>query len=338
MRAAVVTAPETIHIQTVPMPDVPSGWSLIKCDYTGLCGTDFSILHGSHPRAKFPLIMGHEISGTVVKSTLDGPALGTRVTCEPLISCGECGPCKRGDGHVCRNLRLFGIDKPGSMSEYVALPNDRLIAIPEGVSLALAALTEPLAVAVHAVEMSPLAAGDAVAIFGAGPIGMLTALVARNSGASRVVIVEPSVERARVAESLGFETISSNANVTEALSARTNGEGFDVVFDAAAHPSVAELLASSVRPKGAIILVGIYKKPALVDLQALCFKEVSMTGVRVYTRRDVERAVDLIANDSLNLSSFPIDIYPLEETALAFEKAQAASGVLKVLVKAGEVL
>lgn len=336
MRAAVLVAPENIEIQTVPVPDVPEGWSLLKCEYTGLCGTDFAILHGMHPRARFPLIMGHEISGTVVRSTAGGPQPGSRVTCEPLISCGECGACRRGDAHVCNRLKLYGIDQPGSMAQYVALPNDRLIPIPDRVSLVLAALTEPLAVAVHAVGLSPVKSGDTVAVFGAGPIGMLTALVARNAGAGTVIVIEPSRQRANVAERLGFRTIASGDDVAGTLREMTGGEGADIVFDAAAHPNVASILTAVVRPKGTIILVGIYKKPAPIDLQAMSFKEITMTGVRVYTRSDVEKAVQLIATDALDLKSFPTEIYPLEQTAKGFEKALSSGEILKVIIRSGD--
>ena len=334
MRAAVLTGVEHVEVQTVPMPELVEGWSLVRCDYTGLCGTDFAILHGQHPRAQFPLIMGHEISGTVVKSAGNQLPEGVRVTAEPLISCGKCGACKRGDAHVCRNLQLYGIDKPGALAEYVALPNDRLIVVPDGVSQELAALTEPLAVAVHAVRLSPIRAGDQALVFGAGPIGMLTALVARHAGARKVIIAEPSEERSKEAQRLGFDVVKPGLEIGAALTQMTGGEGVDVAFDAAAHPSVAAVLPSVVRPKGTIILVGVYKKPTSIDLQALTFKEITMTGVRVYTRADVEEAVDLIASDALNLSLFPTRVYSLEEIRTAFDEAMSGGATLKVIINA----
>lgn len=332
MRAAILVAPETIEVKDAPLPEVPSeGWSLVRCNYTGLCGTDFSILHGTHPRARFPLIMGHEISGQIERSSAGGPPEGSRVTVEPLISCGVCVACLAGNSHVCTRLELFGIDRPGSLAEYVALPNDRLIPLPDSISELQAALTEPLAVAVHAVSLAKLEPGSIAAVFGAGPIGMLTGLVARHAGAE-VIFIEPGAERLAVAAELGFRTAPADTDPIDFLMDATGGAGADVVFDAAAHPSVAAILPAVTRPKGRIVLVGVYKKPAEINLQQLTFREVEMVGVRVYTRADVERAVQLIAEDALNLEEFPIRVVPLDDVQKGFDIAMASGRVLKVIV------
>jgi (R,R)-butanediol dehydrogenase/meso-butanediol dehydrogenase/diacetyl reductase len=332
MRAAVLTGPNTIEHRRMPVPELPSGWALVRTELTGLCGTDFSILHGTHPRARTPLIMGHEITGIVEISAPTGPAAGTRVTVEPLISCGTCPPCAQGSTHVCRNLQLFGIDAPGSLAEYVALPADALIPVKDTVPVTEVALAEPLAVAVHAVARSGLVGGESVLVFGAGPIGILTALVARHAGAKEILIAEPSEERRQVAARLGFATVPPGVDPAEMIRTTTGGNGADIVFDSAAHPSVASILARTVRIMGTIVLVGVYKKPAEVDLQALTFAENTVVGVRVYTRADIERAVQLLESDALGLGRLPVEVFALEDTAGAFEKAMSASGVLKVLV------
>ncbi|WGM20508.1 alcohol dehydrogenase catalytic domain-containing protein [Paenarthrobacter sp. OM7] len=332
MRAAVWTGPDTIEYRTVPLPEVPEGWALVRSELTGICGTDFSILHGSHPRAEAPVVMGHEITGIVEIAAAGGPAAGTRVTVEPLIHCGKCHPCREGDTHVCRSLKLYGIDVAGSLAEYVALPAETLIPVSSAVPLHEAALAEPLAVAVHAVSRSGLKGGERVVVFGAGPIGILTALVARAEGAGSVLISEPSEERRLVAEELGFDTVASGADPVHTILGATGGDGADIVFDSAAHPSVAALLPKAVRVLGTIVLVGVYKKPVEVDLQALTFAENTVVGVRVYTRADVERAVKLIEGGELGLGRIPVEVFPLEETRAAFTKAMTAGAVLKVFV------
>jgi 2-desacetyl-2-hydroxyethyl bacteriochlorophyllide A dehydrogenase len=332
MRAAVWTGPDRIELQQLPLPEVPDGWALVRSEYTGLCGTDFSILHGSHPRATAPLVMGHEITGVVAVAAPSGPPIGTRVTVEPLISCGRCGPCRHGATHVCRNLGLYGIDVPGSLAEYVALPAESLVAFGPEVPVLHAALAEPLAVAVHAVSQAGMTGGETVLIFGAGPIGVLTALVARSAGAARILVSEPSPERSAVAESLGFQTVPAAADPVQVVRDATDGEGADVVFDTAAHPTVAARLSAAAAVQGTIVLVGIYKAPAALDLQAVAFAEQRLVGVRVYTRADVERAVALIETDELDLGRIPVRVFALEDTAAAFQLATAASGVLKVLV------
>ncbi|MHA7261638.1 zinc-dependent alcohol dehydrogenase [Arthrobacter sp. TMN-37] len=335
MKAAVLTAPDTVAVQQVPLPEVPDGWALIKVEYTGLCGTDFSIHHGTHPRARTPLIMGHEITGTVAVAAPGGPAEGTRVVVEPLITCGTCGPCTNGNPHVCSNLNLYGIDAPGSLAEYIALPASALLPVDPGVPARQAALAEPLAVAVHAVARSGLAGGERVAVFGAGPIGLLTALVAREAGAAEVFLIEPSEHRRAAAERFGFAAVAPGEDPVETVRSRTGNTGADIVFDSAAHPSVAAALSGSARVQGTIVLVGVYKEPAKLDLQGITFSEQKLIGVRVYTRQDMERAVGLLETDVLQLSGMPLEVFPLDAVPEAFTKAMSASGVLKVLVASG---
>lgn len=335
MRAAVWTETDRIEVRTMPLPALPPNSVLVKVELTGLCGTDFAILHGAHPRAVAPLVLGHEILGIVADGSPDGPPVGTRVTVEPLISCGRCGPCRSNSTHVCQNLRLYGIDAPGSLAEYVALPASSLIAIDPAVPSVEAAMAEPLAVAVHAVHRSGLRGGESVLIFGAGPIGILTALVARQAGAGLIVVVEPSKARRGIAEALGFVTVAEGIEPRQAVNDLTSGAGADIVFDSAAHPSVAGQLASVVRVLGTIVVVGVYKSPAEVDLQSITFKEITVVGVRVYTRADVEEAVSLIESGALGLGRLPVEVFPLEQVAEAFERAMAASRTLKVFVECG---
>lgn len=336
MMAAVLTAADTIEVLSVPVPELREGWALIKTEYTGLCGSDFSILHGTHPRAEFPLVMGHEITGIVAVPSDGSPAEGTRVVIEPLISCGTCAPCLRGESHVCQHLGLYGIDVAGSLADYVAVPADALIAVDPSVPVLQVALAEPLAVAVHAVERSGLSRGVSVAVFGAGPIGILVALVARHRGADVVLVSEPSSPRRDFASSLGFPVVESGEDPVDAIATRTGGNGVDFVFDTAAHPSVATAVTRVVRVRGTVVTVGVYKKPVEIDLQTVTFAELTLIGVRVYTRADLEQAVRLIADGDLGLERLPIDVFPLAETANAFERAMAAGPALKILVASGD--
>jgi (R,R)-butanediol dehydrogenase/meso-butanediol dehydrogenase/diacetyl reductase len=332
MKAAVWAATDQVDVTDLPMPVVPEGWALVKVAYNGICGTDLAILHGKHPRATSPLIMGHEISGLVEQAGATGPGAGTLVVAEPLISCGECGSCKNGLTHVCRHLGLYGIDAPGGMAQYVALPPEVLHAVPDGVDPRTATLAEPLAVAVHAVERSGMQAGDTVAVYGAGPIGVLTALVARHAGAAVVVITEPSPWRRNVAAALGFPVVAEGSTMLATLAPLTDGEGADTTFDSAAHSSVAAELTATTRVRGRIVVVGVYKTPTPLDLQAVCFKEQTVIGVRVYTSADLTRAIELIASGALGLDRFPTKAFDLTDVAAAFDAATSGQDCLKVLV------
>ncbi|NYI42657.1 zinc-dependent alcohol dehydrogenase [Demequina lutea] len=332
MTAAVWTGTDAVDTRQVPMPEVPEGWALVRIAYNGICGTDLSILHGKHPRAQAPLIMGHEMSGWIEKAGASGPAVGALVVVEPLLSCGDCKSCRDGHAHVCRNLGLYGIDTPGGMAEYVALPPEVLHVVPEGVDPRTASLAEPLAVAVHAVTLSGMKKGDTVAVYGAGPIGVLTALVARHEGAGCVVITEPSAWRRSVVEGMGFTVVPEGQTMAETLAPFTDGEGADTTFDTAAHPSVAAELTDVTRVLGRIVVVGVYKAPAPIDLRAVCFKEQTMVGIRVYTTPDVVRAIELIAADALGLAAFPTKAFGLDQVSAAFDAATSGQDCLKVLL------
>lgn len=331
MTAAVWTDTDVIETRQVPRPDVPPGWALVEVACTGICGTDLAILHGKHPRARHGLIPGHEIVGRVVVAAPHGPADGALVVVEPLISCGQCRACRAGATHVCRRLGLYGIDAPGGLATFVALPPQVLHEVPATVDPEVAALVEPLAVAVHAVDQSGLQAGDVVAIAGAGPIGVLTALVARHAGAGAVVISEPSAVRREVARSLGLTVVPEGRSLTDVVLELTAGEGADVTFDAAGHPAVAPDLTAATRVLGTVVVVAVHKEPVPLDLRDVCFKELTVRGVRVYTSADVRRAIGLVTDDVLGLAALPTRTYLLAQAAAAFEAA-ASADYLKVFV------
>jgi 2-desacetyl-2-hydroxyethyl bacteriochlorophyllide A dehydrogenase len=332
MRAAVWEGSPGFQITTLPVPDVPEGWALVQVSHVGLCGTDFSILHGQHPRAAAPLILGHEFSGHVVRSTSDGLPPGLLVAGEPLISCGNCWACSHGAAHVCARLGLFGIDAPGALAEFIAVPASKLHPLPDDVTPGLAALTEPLAVAVHAVSKSGLEAGDTVAVYGAGPIGVLTALVARLRGAGRLLICEPSRSRGQTAADLGFEVTADPEEFAALVAEATQGEGAAVVFDCAGHPAVAGQAAAIARVLGTIVIVGVHKQPAAMDLRRLNFAEQRVQGVRVYSSADVRAAVGLVTAGSLPLDRLPVSVFGLDRTMAAFEAAMSGQDALKVMV------
>jgi (R,R)-butanediol dehydrogenase/meso-butanediol dehydrogenase/diacetyl reductase len=332
MRAAIWREPGLIELSEVELPEVPEGWALIRTAYVGLCGTDLAIFGGHHPRAAAPLIMGHEFSGTVIQSKSSGIQPADKVMAEPLITCGQCRACTEGDSHVCRNLRLYGIDYAGGLAEYVALPGDRLHVLPQDVDLRIAALAEPLAVAVHANAAVRIGVDDVVAVIGGGPIGLLTALVAQHQGAGRVAVAEPNETRRRLAQELGLDAYASVDVLDRQLKQWTDGEGADVTFDCAGHPSAAAQLSGLTRGRGTIILAAVYKHPAELDLRSINFQEQILRGVRVYTRADVQRAVGLISAGILPLDRLSLQVFGLEKINDAFAAAKNGAEAIKVLV------
>lgn len=327
MRAAVWPGGGAPTVSSVAAPSARAGWTLLRPERVGICGTDHAIVAGVHPRARAGLILGHEVVGRA----LDGPYAGRQVVVEPLISCGSCAACLAGHTHVCSRLGLYGIDAPGGMAELLSVPDATLIEVGEQVPLDQAALIEPLAVAVHAVRESGIGQGQRVVVIGGGPIGVLTALVAREAGAS-VLMAEPAPFRAATAEAVGFTVVRDPDVLLDDVLTWTQGTGADVVVDAVARPVVATALAALARVRGLILLVGVYEHPAHLDLRQVVFSELRVLGTRVYTRADMDRAVELVESRALPLAELPVTVHPLSRVADAFTNTGAA---LKVLVEPG---
>ncbi|HWG85851.1 MAG TPA: alcohol dehydrogenase catalytic domain-containing protein [Deinococcales bacterium] len=335
MRAAVFQGDHSISLEEVAAPTAPPGWSLVEVSHVGICGTDLAIFAGYHPRAKAPLIMGHEFSGRIVEPGATGLDAGQSVVVEPLMACGRCAACRSGNAHVCKTLRLFGIDYPGGMAQYMVAPPERVYAVPEALPADEAAVIEPLAVAVHAVRISRFRPGDTVAVLGAGPVGLLTALVLRASGAGSVIVTEANPFRMNVARQLGFTTIDASSDPVARLLELTGGDGADLVFDAAGHPTVAASLVDACRINGQIMLVGIYKKPTALDLQGISFKEIDVKGSRVYTPEDFRIACSLAASGRVALKPLISHVLPLGKVAEGFEVLASGGAALKVMFDIG---
>jgi (R,R)-butanediol dehydrogenase / meso-butanediol dehydrogenase / diacetyl reductase len=320
--ALVLTGPDTFALEDRPPIEPGDAQVAVDIDLVGLCGTDLHIVEGSHPRARFPLVLGHELLGRAV----GGPLAGRAVVVDPLIACGTCSACTIGARHVCANLRLIGIDADGGLSGRVVVDPERLHAVPEGTDPSVAALAEPLAVAVHATRRAGVGPGDRVVVMGAGPIGLLLAMASRRAGAGLVLIGEPSTARRGFAAAVGFELLDPMDPVTD-LGARTDGWLADVAFDAAAAPAVAALLPRLVRPAGRIGLVGTYGRPVDVDLQAILFRELTLIGNRVYQPADIDAAIALLAADPAAFRPLVTDVVELEHAAEAFARLRAGDGV-----------
>ncbi len=328
-RAAVWNGPGELQVERRPAPDRPAGWVLVRPDRVGLCGTDLAIVGGSHSRARPPLVLGHEITGTIATPSAHAPTVGSRVVVNPTLSCGTCWPCRHQLSHTCVRLQLIGIDVDGGLSELVAVPASSLVIVGPSVAADEAVLAEPLAVAVHAVDRGDVSSGDTVLVVGAGPIGILIGLVAQSRGC-RILVSEPNPVRHQLASVLGFVALPVGQPLVEAVRAHTE-IGCDVVFDCVGRPEVAAHLSAVTRVRGTIVLAGLYAAPAAVDLHALTFAEQRLLGSRVYSDSDLREAVSLIESDLLALSRLPLQTYDLSETNAAFAAA-AAGRALKITI------
>jgi 2-desacetyl-2-hydroxyethyl bacteriochlorophyllide A dehydrogenase len=337
MLAAVFMGKEQVEVKEVDVPELGEEEALVKVRFAGICGTDLHIFAGKHPRVKPPLIMGHEFSGEIAKiKTKRRKDLreGARIVAEPLISCGECFACKSGFAHVCERLGLYGIDADGAFAQYVKVAVDKLFKISSRVDFDIAALIEPVAVAVHAVRISSLKVSDIVCVQGAGPIGLLTALVAKLAGPARVVICENQPFRLKLAEEFGLTAIDVNdKDPVDEISKLTGGRGADIVFEAAGFPATVLLAPRLCRVHGELVIVAMPKEPLPVDILSITFKELTIKGVRVYAAYDFERAIQIIANSGLDFSKLLSEPFALTEIMAGIKAAREAKDVMRVLVK-----
>jgi len=334
MKAGVWVGPNQVEFREVERPKPGPGEALLKVAYGGICGTDLYIYMGKHPRAQPPLVMCHEFVGTIVEADGDTFAEGTPVAVDPLLSCGRCYACRSGIPYLCAKLGLLGIDRDGGFAEYVSVPLNTVRPLPPSLPIAQAALTEPLAVAVHAVRASELRVGDVTAVLGAGPIGIMTALVARLAGARRVFVSELSPSRLAIAKELGFEVIDVAAqNTVETILEATEGVGVPVAFETAGVQATIDDATGVVRIAGQILQVGMPKDPPTINVTSLLFREIQIRPIRVYSDEDFNQAIAIAATGKVDLTTPVTHILPLEELDRGMQLALQAAGVCKILIK-----
>lgn len=339
MKAAVYKGIKKVEVKEIKKPDaknLKNEEALIRVKYAGICGTDIHIFKGLHPRASAPIVMGHEISGIIegIKTSLKDLKVGDKVVVNPLISCGECFACKEGDYHICPKLNLIGIDKNGGFAEYVVANTDKLFKIPCSLSLELAALMEPVAVAVHAVRKSGLSLGNKVAIIGGGPIGQLIAQVCKLSGATSIVLIEVNPERIEFAKNHGITVCSSLEDSIKKINQITNDKGADIVYEAVGIQDTYEYTTKLVKAGGKIIAVGAASKPISMDFWKIYFEELKIIGIHVYEPIDIEITLEL-------LNEYPHIFQPFISKVICLEDLQeellelsaGKSSAMKILVK-----
>jgi 2-desacetyl-2-hydroxyethyl bacteriochlorophyllide A dehydrogenase len=330
---------EKVTFEKTEIPVIKDGEALVKVYYSGICGTDMLIYKGKHPRVKDKRILGHEFVGEIVEIQEPNPydlKIGDNVVADPLLSCGKCYPCQTGNYHVCETLGLLGIDTAGSFAEYIAVSLDKLYKVSNNISMKAAALVEPLAVAVHAVRSSDLKIGDNVVVFGGGPIGILTAYVARSAGAN-VLVAEIKQWRINLLQKAGFQVVDiSKNNIKEEVYKFTNNIGADLVFECAGVPQAINDSLNIVKVKGQVTLVALHKDLAPADLQKIVFKEILLIGVRVYSFRDVIAAIELLEKNEIDTNIVISHILPLSEGTKGFELMASGEKAMKILFYPGE--
>jgi (R,R)-butanediol dehydrogenase / meso-butanediol dehydrogenase / diacetyl reductase len=331
MRAARFLGPHQLEVRTVALPEISEGEALVAIEACGFCGSDLSIFAGTHPRALAPLTVGHELAGRVVqiRDASIRFEVGDRVTVFPLITCGRCYACTHEQSHVCRQLRLFGIDVDGGMAQFARLPVSALIPLPGSVSYEIGALIEPLAVAIHGVSRAPSEEVQLAVVLGAGPIGLLTALAAKARGIPEVLVSDILPHRRDLARQLGLRAVPAGQELRSMVMEISGDNGADVIYECTGHPSAAQEMTTLARSRGTIVNLGVFKHPVEIDMQTVNFKELEIFGSRVYRRSDFEEALRLAPQ--LPLRELITRTFPLDQAELALQQFRAGE-VCKAII------
>ena len=288
-----------LWMERVPVPEPGQQDVLIKVRKSAICGTDVHIWKWDAWSAKtvpVPMVVGHEFVGEVVDmgAAATKYRIGQRVSGEGHIVCGICRNCRAGRGHLCRNTKGVGVNRPGSFAEYVCIPESNVVPIPDDVPDEIAAIFDPFGNAVHTALSFDLV-GEDVLVTGAGPIGIMGALVAQKVGARKVVITDISPYRMELARKLGVQYVvnAADESLRDVMKRIGMTEGFDVGLEmSGAAPAMRDMIAM-MNNGGKIALLGIAPTEFSVDWNTIIFKMLHVKGI--YGREMYETWYKMIA-------------------------------------------
>lgn len=335
MKAAVYHGPRDIRLETIQTPTPDSDWVLLQVKATGICGSD---LHLYKEKTSIPIsstlgdgkyIPGHELAGTIVSvgSNVELLDEGDRVAVEPIVGCGNCKWCRTGHYNLCA-YNLIGFQYPGGFAEYCAVPADKCFVLPDHVSLEEAATLDCIAVAEHAVKRAQICNEDITAIIGAGAIGLFSLQAAIAAGSREVYVVGTHDFQLDAAKKLGARGVvnARTEDPVERMGEILSGEGVDKVIEAVGGETVViDQAVSMVRPRGTVVMTGIFVKPVPLNLFGLLTKEVTLTsawGYEYWThRKEFEVALDLLSLGKINASDLITHRFPLDAVNEAYQAA-----------------
>jgi L-gulonate 5-dehydrogenase len=341
VRAVVTQGKSTMKVVDVPDPGEPGpGEVIVRPEAVGLCGSDFHYFLGDlgavDASQLYPRIQGHEAAGIVV-DVGPGPAsvrAGERVAIWPVASCGRCYPCRIGRGNVCAGISLVGIHRDGALQERLRLPASQVFAVGDQ-DPAVAALIEPVSIAVRAVVRGRIAPDEKVVVFGAGPIGQAVAVAAIDRGASVLLLdrVPERLERGR-ASGADVLAVAGDAEAVGAAREWAGGDGPEAVFEATGVPDVARTAMELVAPAGRVVVVGLSSTDAPLRVGDLAFKELDLLGVSCCSGDEFAEAVSLVARSGAALAGLVTHEFPLEQTPAAIDYAmQHPTEVMKAVIR-----
>jgi 2-desacetyl-2-hydroxyethyl bacteriochlorophyllide A dehydrogenase len=338
LRAVVLDSPHSLRLDERPDPDPEPGHVLVSIAATGVCGTDVSIFSGKIP-VHHPLVMGHEMVGRIVGlgEGAEGRLSGARVAVDPVISCGTCYQCSKGQTNLCPSGALMGRDRDGAFTETVSVPASNVYPLPDSIDDRIAPLIQVLTVCAHGQRTAPIFPGDSAIVIGLGVTGLLHLQIAKARGARPLIGVTRSDHKRRLAEKLGADlTIDpADPSLRDKLAAATSGRGADLVIEAAGKVECLAQAIELVRAGGHIALFGtITATEGALPFYQLYYKEITITNPRAAKAEDFPGAIALAASGAVRLE-------PIVSHTLSLEQADDAihltkeGGTLKVILDHG---
>jgi threonine 3-dehydrogenase len=326
-----------IWMERVPVPEPGPNDVLIRVKKSAICGTDVHIYNWdkwAEATIPVPMVVGHEFSGEIAEigSSVTKYNVGQRVSGEGHIVCGICRNCRAGRGHLCRNTLGVGVHRPGSFGEYVCIPEDNVVPIPDDISDEIAAIFDPFGNAVHTALSFDLV-GEDVLVTGAGPIGIMGALVAKRSGARKVVITDINPARLALARKLGIDYVvdASVQNLADVMKDIGMTEGFDVGLEmSGAAPAFRDMI-DKMNNGGKIAILGIAPTGFEIDWNKVIFKMLNLKGI--YGREMFETWYKMIAfvQGGLDLSPIITHRLPIDDFQTGFDAMRSGSSGKVVL-------
>lgn len=331
MKALVWTAPRHAEIQDLRDPEPKPDQVVVRVRASGVCGSDLLGYLGKSKKRVPPLVLGHEIAGEVgaVGSGARDLPIGAPVTILPLQTCGTCRSCRRGRTNLCASRLLLGMNLPGGFADAVVASRTNVFPVPSGVDALAASMAEPLATPLNFFESHVRGPVENAAVFGAGTQGLLALQLARRAGARRIFAIDPNPTRRQVAARLGATdgVDPSSGDPVEAVLRATEGEGCDVVVDAAGFTPTRQQAVKLCARGGTVGLIGLHDVESPFDCMDIIGREVTVQGVYGYTASQFEKALALIAAKAVDVTSW-VRSFPLAEGPRVLEQLVGQPGEL----------
>ena len=321
MKAAVWYGGKDVRIEDFPEPRIDKHEVLVRVKSSGICGSDLHAFEGRSKRRIPPLVMGHEFSGFVAEigSEVQGLNNEDRVVVEPKISCGKCEACQEGRSNICSGLKFIGLHAPGAFAEYVTVPAQICYKLPDAVSFDEASLSEPLAVATHALDVT--SEFDSLLIIGAGVVGLLIVMVARSRALGNIIVSDVLSYKLELAKKLGASGVvnSRMESLSDGVEKLTQGKSVDAVIEAVGIQQTLQQAMAVIKRGGHVTITGLQEQNMQIDIMKLVTNEITIRGDYLYTSADFKTSLNLIAKRAIPLRTLITHRFPLTDIAKAVD-------------------